>query len=578
MSFASVLLAFALAATAAEGGSAAPADGATPTASGGDTSRELVLLAEGRPIFLRLRVTLGDRPFDAAWPDSIRALYVCLDRDGDGKLTTKEADKDVVAALIRLATGAPAAPLREELDSHPKDGVVSVEELTEALRPALGPFRIQIGRIPNGRTDALFDHLDRDKDGQLTRPELAAIAGSLRRLDLDDNEMISADELEPFNSVAAMAQLENASARRARLTAVPPVVELVAGESPLRVVRLLIKKYDKGRGEGGGRPDSKLSLNEFAIDPDVFAAADKNHDGSLNSDELRRLLSNAPSDLVLEVKFSADGSARATTRVSGGENVPKGVQVRQLADGDVEFAVGQVRLDIHVDDDERAAENFQRVVTRQFEAADANKDGYLEGKELAAENAPQSLLTGLTQVIDRDGDGKLYAKELKEFTDRQLESARGRMVCTVSDQGRTIFGILDSDRDRRLGAREIMRTVDRVSSWDGDSDGRVTADEIPYHFQVNVARGELSAVPVPPQGVVVQQAMTYGPKPVGSANGPDWFRRMDRNRDGDVSRREFLGPREAFERLDRDKDGLIDADEAGAPTAATNADSPKVGP
>ncbi len=43
---------------------------------------------------------------------------------------------------------------------------------------------------------------------------------------------------------------------------------------------------------------------------------------------------------------------------------------------------------------------------------------------------------------------------------------------------------------------------------------------------------------------------------------PDWFHKMDRNHDGDVSRREFLGPRDQFDRLDRDKDGLIDADEA----------------
>ena len=44
--------------------------------------------------------------------------------------------------------------------------------------------------------------------------------------------------------------------------------------------------------------------------------------------------------------------------------------------------------------------------------------------------------------------------------------------------------------------------------------------------------------------------------------GPTWFRKMDRNRDGDVSRREFLGPRGEFDRLDRDHDGLIDPAEA----------------
>jgi hypothetical protein len=37
---------------------------------------------------------------------------------------------------------------------------------------------------------------------------------------------------------------------------------------------------------------------------------------------------------------------------------------------------------------------------------------------------------------------------------------------------------------------------------------------------------------------------------------------MDRNGDGDVSAREFLGPAATFRQLDRDGDGLIDAAEA----------------
>ena len=208
-------------------------------------------------------------------------------------------------------------------------------------------------------------------------------------------------------------------------------------------------------------------------------------------------------------------------------------------------------------------EAARRILEQQFKAADANKDGYLEGKEQAAINAPQSPLSGLSEVIDRDGDGKIYLKELLEFADRQQTAARKRLVVTTADQGRAIFGILDLDRDRRLGAREVMRTVDRVMSWDSDGDGRVSADEIPYHFQVTIARGELIGLTGGATPNSARRSMAAS-RAEGVEVGPDWFQKMDRNRDGDVSRREFLGPRDQFEHLDRDKDGLIDPDEARA--------------
>ena len=382
----------------------------------------------------------------------------------------------------------------ESLDAHPKDGKVSIDELAESLRPILGPFRLQVGRQPVGRTDALFDQLDRDKDGALTKPELGAIAGSLRPLDLDDNEMIGAEEIESFNGPAITALMMGPADTRARAAGSSTVVELLAGESSFKPARLLLKKYDKGKPDMPGRPDGKLSPDEFAIAPEAFAAADKNGDDALDTDELRKLLARPPIDLEIEVTLPAEASDRSKARVEAGGVVPKGSQVRRIADRDVEFAVGQVRLDIHVEDGNAAAEEARRVFRQLFKAADANKDGYLEGKELAAINAPQSPLAGLSEIIDRDGDGKLYLKELMDFADRQIEAARWRMVLRTDDQGRAIFGILDLDRDRRLGAREVMRTVDRIMSWDGDADGRVSPDEIPYHFQVNIARSGLSGL------------------------------------------------------------------------------------
>jgi Ca2+-binding EF-hand superfamily protein len=577
MRTAAVLLALVLVLAGAPSSSADDPPPATPSPSPAvatadeDAVQDLILLAENRPVFLRLRINVGDRPFRAAWADSVRTILTVLDRDGDGTLTAKEADKDTLAALVRLATGGATSLPRGELDSHPKDGVVSPTELADALRVALGPFRVQVGRLATGRTDALFEHLDRNKDDQLTKPELAAIAGSLRRLDLDDNEMIGADELEPFRSPMP-PQMVEAADRRARPNSMPPVVELVAGESSLRTARLLLRKYDKGRGEGPGPPDNKLTPDEFAIDPGAFVAADANGNGSLDTEELRRFIASAPRDLVLDIAFSPDASGRATARVGGDGVLPEGVKVRKLADGDVEAVFGRVRVDIRIDDGATTAADALRTLMSRFEAADTNKDGYLEPKELAArDKGPAPPLAGLFEILDRDRDGKLYPKELSDFITRQAEAARARIVLTAWDQGRAIFGILDLNRDRQLGAREVMGTVDRVSSWDSDGDGRVAADEIPYYFQVFIARGELS-------GLAGAGVTNGAPRPLKSASapaaGPAWFRRMDRNRDGDISRREFLGPLDQFDRLDRDKDGLIDPDEAEAATPAAKDKAP----
>ena len=48
------------------------------------------------------------------------------------------------------------------------------------------------------------------------------------------------------------------------------------------------------------------------------------------------------------------------------------------------------------------------------------------------------------------------------------------------------------------------------------------------------------------------------------AEGPRWFTRMDRNNDGDLTPREFLGSAADFEQFDRNRDGAIDAAEAVA--------------
>ena len=49
---------------------------------------------------------------------------------------------------------------------------------------------------------------------------------------------------------------------------------------------------------------------------------------------------------------------------------------------------------------------------------------------------------------------------------------------------------------------------------------------------------------------------------MGRPGTPVWFRKMDKNDDGDISPREWLGTDEDFAKIDADGDGLISAAEA----------------
>jgi Ca2+-binding EF-hand superfamily protein len=543
-----------------------PPPEATFAALGDDAVQDLVILGETRPVLLRLRVMIGDHPFRVAWAEGVRAYHARLDGNCDGRLTTEEAEKNGLSALLNPPgqSSQAQARARVEVDTRPKDGVISVEELTEALRAPFGPFRLNVEANAGRRTDALFDQLDRDKDGELIRSEMEAIVGSLRRLDRDADELIDLSEV---NLVSAPSPAPMMQARPVRDTSTPTVLELSPSESPVRLARLLIKKYDTVSSRGPSRRDSRLSPEEFAIPADAFSAADRNRDGTLNAEELRAYLAQAPRDAIIDMALSADASGKAAAVVRGGDRgSPAGISVRQLSAGLVEIDVGSVRLDIEIDDGAGAADAARKSFRALFDSADANQDGYLELDELSQEIGRPSPLASLFKTLDRDGDGKLYPRELDEFVAREAVAARGRLTMTASDEGRALFGMLDLDRDRRLGAREVLETFARVSACDRNHDGRVTADEIPHHIRLTLDRGDLSfllALPAVDRALVAVSAgaASVPPRPRPAA-GPSWFRKMDRNHDGDVSPREFLGTREQFDRLDRDHDGLLSPDEA----------------
>jgi Ca2+-binding EF-hand superfamily protein len=128
----------------------------------------------------------------------------------------------------------------------------------------------------------------------------------------------------------------------------------------------------------------------------------------------------------------------------------------------------------------------------------------------------------------------------------------------VTDQGYDLFATFDANRDGRLTRRELTQAVKHIETWDQDKDGAVALDEVPRKLTLAFSQGASN-----PFGIVfgnqVAQMMTNSSS---TLLAPAWFRKMDRNRDSDLSPREFLGPPADFAKLDANSDGLVSADEA----------------
>jgi hypothetical protein len=185
---------------------------------------------------------------------------------------------------------------------------------------------------------------------------------------------------------------------------------------------------------------------------------------------------------------------------------------------------------------------------------DRNNDGVLNHQEIFQ---PPFRYVPYLRLADRDHDDKLSRKEVEEYMGLQRRLYTRLTTVTLVERGNVLFELLDTDHDMRLSAREIRNAWQRVAPWADEKAGTLSRERFPQQYQVILSHGALD----PPDGDPGKGRIV---RPLDRLRGPTWFRKMDRNADGDVSRPEFLGTAEQFRQLDRDGDGLIDADEAAA--------------
>jgi Ca2+-binding EF-hand superfamily protein len=563
-----------------------PAPGAPKAEAPADDAQDMVYFGDGRPVLIRAHVEIDGKPLQAAWDAFIDKVFKHLDADGDGVLSKDEAEKAPPAPLLFnnagvLAVGY-AQPTMAVMDTD-GDGKVSREELAAYYRRNGGaPFQSQYGPAqdalytPNGKVrlggpagggvsadavnDAFFNLLDKNKDGKLSREELAAAPEVLMKLDLDEDEMISLEELVPGAAPANPYGFKVFGAPQPAAPPANPAFVVTVGEADKNLAKQLLARY----APKGAR---KLSCKDLGMDEKAFALLDADGDGQLDMEELARF-ARRPADLELRVRLGRADQTGSTVEVLSDDKAPLAGSVRAKG-GAVSLDLGAARLNFMGSGEAgRDRQPLGRILREQyvaqFKQADTDNNGYLDEKEAAA----SPFFRDSFKAMDRDGDGKLFEKEMLAYLDAveelQNAAAVGCASASFADEGRGLFDLVDANHDGRLSVRELRQMVKLIDQLDKDGDGMIGRSEIGRGYQVAFRTG---AVGGDPGGRVRVVAAFAGPAPAqppppAPAAGPLWFRKMDRNRDGDVSRKEFLGTDEEFDRIDEDHDGLISLEEA----------------
>src|SRR5262245_57422065 len=518
-------------------------------------TQDVLFFAESRLVRMRIHLKAGNEPLAKHWTNQLRRYFDFIDRDGDGFINRYEAEfafsnagmNQLIQSGFAYQRPDDAARTFTEIDID-QDGKISFDEFANYYTPSAARV-IAAVPSPNRDTfadilsDELFKLIDTDKDGKLSRAELDAVEKLFATLDSDEDECLSAMEIAPkaFNDPATRRSFGTGSPTPQVMLAFRP------GQMPDSILESILSRYDKDK-------NYKLTKSENPFSDEVFKALDRDANGELSLTELlawKEMAADLELEMVLGTK--AEESAIRLLPRADGKPVALAAGFKVVAPGTALFTVGNQSIQLSCYSPRGV---YSQGGPPSFLTFQDGGKGFITEKDIVG---PQfQSLRVMFDMIDRDADGKITLAEFDAFFKLQQSFSKLPLSLVYSAQTPSLFQLLDTNGDGRLSIREVREGWSRLIALEPTSKDYVTREALRPHGALRFGRAA-EVFSFNPVAVYTQPQMRQP-----TTRGPLWFRKFDRNGDGELSRSEFPGSAAEFDRLDTNHDGYISVEEAEA--------------